>query len=140
MTMRRKNSVAETALSYESHVEGKILRVTVHGRYGGTGYDHLFEEIREAVVKTGLRHVICDLRLAIVAVEPLRVNQRMRRICADEIMSLVKTALIVNVRLSNFAYVEEVATLNSLSIRVFTDGVLAEQWLNQPDAQLAVAS
>jgi hypothetical protein len=138
--MRRKKPDAGTEGSIAARIEGDVLRVTVQGRLDVDTSDRLIEVVLSESARAGTYRVLCDLRRAMVVIDSLQMNRNVARMCEEESMAGLKTALIVGVRSNNIVYFEELATHNSLPIRVFTDGALAEQWLNDADARLAAAS
>jgi hypothetical protein len=138
--MRRKHDDSVTGVSIHSQVEGDILRVTVQGRLDVAGAERLIDAVLQGVVQSGVQRAILDTRRSISAVGPLHMSRNMMRISENEILASLKVAIVASARTSHLVYLEELAVHNSLPVRVFTDGVLAEQWLNDPRQRMAAAS
>jgi hypothetical protein len=138
--VRRTSRSAARDATFQYQWDGDLLRVTVEGRVQSAAAARLTEEIGTLGQGTELRRVICDCRLATVVIDALSMSRHVMQLSRNEVLLPVRIALLVGARLNSFTYLEELAAHYALQLRVFTDGVLAEQWLDEGPPQMAAAS
>jgi CO/xanthine dehydrogenase Mo-binding subunit len=122
------------------------------GTGGSTAIANSFAQLRQAgataramlvaaaAQQQYVRRVLVDLRRARLLVGPLNLNRHIAKLSGEELFASIRLAVVAAFRTNELKYFEELAAYNALHIRVFTDGVLAEQWLNETQPSMAAAS
>jgi len=128
--------------SIETKIEEDTLVITLVGEADKTEYLALRERVRSILEKASLRHVLLDLRRAVLHASMLDVFE-VARSNPNAIPSNVKYAVVFSpetLSIQNVELGENVARNRGADLRAFTDISEARNWLTgEPNTEVEVA-
>lgn len=115
----------------EIRILGDAVHALVRGRLTEELGERAYNEIAACAAAAGLRRVLYDHRLAMLALGPLAISRRIKIISADPMWQRARCAVVCTVRTNDYVFLESLARQHGLDLQVFTDGEQALRWLGQ---------